>query len=335
MGRFLFLSVTFLWAFSCSPKKQVYSFQGETMGTYYSVKVAADSDLDRTKLSAHIESRLKRLNSIFSTYDPGSELSKLNQAKAKTVVEITDEMEDVLLTSKEVYQKTQGYFDVTVGPVVNAWGFGPESAVERPDLAELEDLEAKIGMDLFEVKDGNKFEKSKKDLYIDLSAIAKGYAVDRLFASLQEKGFKSILVEIGGETRALGRKPSGAPWLVGIEKPSDKLGQEIQAVVKLEDLAIATSGSYRNFKEYGDQVFSHTIDPTTLRPAQHKLISVTVLAPACAIADAYATAMLAMGVEKALLLAKKLRLPAYFLVKKGANVDILMTDSFKQYLQEI
>ena len=320
---------------SCSQERQIHTFEGRTMGTYYSVKISTEKEVNKKDLGAEINAYLKYLNSIFSTYQEDSELSRLNRAQAQKAINISSELKEVLLTSKEIYKKSEGYFDVTVGPIVNAWGFGPGKEKEKPAREELEDLKTKVGMDLFEIGGDGSFVKKEKDLYIDLSAIAKGYGVDRLLNFLKGKGFDSLLVEIGGETRTLGKKAKGEPWLIGIERPSPKLGNSIQTVVKLNDQAIATSGSYRNFVKHGDEVFSHTIDPTTGEPARNKLISVSVIAPTCAVADAYATAMLAMGQEKALLLAQKVDLPAFFLVKNDSKFDIIMTDSFKNYQQEI
>lgn len=304
------------------------------MGTYFRVKIAAELQEDRASLQKAIEDRLAQLNAVFSTYAKDSELSHLNQAEAFKELEISKEMNEVLSLSKDVSTKSEGYFDVTVGPLVNAWGFGPGGRQKRPLDPEIKKLQEKVGMDLFEIRNAKKFIKTKKELYIDLSAVAKGYAVDKVLEMLEGKGYRSVLVEVGGEVRVLGKKPDGSDWLIGIEKPSEKLGTGIQAVVKLFDMAMATSGSYRNYVKYGDDVFSHTINPVSGRPARNNVISVTVLAPTCALADAYATAFLAMGHEKGLSSAKKLGLPAYFIVKKGERTAILMTESFKPFVEK-
>lgn len=302
------------------------------MGTYYSVKVVSASR--DGELARDIKLSLDKLNKIFSTYDRNSELSKLNTASNHVKIPISEELKYILELSKSIHTETGGYFDVTVGPIVNAWGFGPDKNKKRPTEDELKLLKKNVGMELFSVDD-NLFQKGKKDLYIDLSAVAKGYAVDMVMKFLKERGIKSGLVEIGGEVKATGVKPNGKEWLIGIEKPNETLGEGIQAIVTLKDMAMATSGSYRNYVKYGDEVFGHTIDPTSGVPANTNVISVTVLHSECANADAYATAMLAMGVRKAKNLAKKLKLAAYFIVKNGERVDIVSTEAFKPFMKEI
>lgn len=302
------------------------------MGTYYSVKVVSASR--DGELARDIKLSLDKLNKIFSTYDRNSELSKLNTASNHVKIPISEELKYILELSKSIHTETGGYFDVTVGPIVNAWGFGPDKNKKRPTEDELKLLKKNVGMELFSVDD-NLFQKGKKDLYIDLSAVAKGYAVDMVMKFLKERGIKSGLVEIGGEVKATGVKPNGKEWLIGIEKPNETLGEGIQAIVTLRDMAMATSGSYRNYVKYGDEVFGHTIDPTSGVPANTNVISVTVLHSECANADAYATAMLAMGVRKAKNLAKKLKLAAYFIVKNGERVDIVSTEAFKPFMKEI
>ncbi|MBC77892.1 MAG: hypothetical protein CME64_17935 [Halobacteriovoraceae bacterium] len=316
----------------CSKKPNLLTYEGQIMGTYYSVKLFAESS--DPKLSTKIKNELERVNNVFSTYEKDSELSRLNRSKAGEKIMLGQELMYVLDLSKRIHSQTSGYFDVTVGPVVNAWGFGPDKIRMRPSKQKLKSLKENVGMELFSL-DEKSVQKKKKDVYIDLSAIAKGYAVDHLLLFLKKQDYKSALVEIGGEVRSLGKKLNGKPWLIGIEKPSESLGKGIQAVVALENMAMATSGSYRNYVKYGDEVFGHTIDPITGEPANNTMISVTVLSPECAKADAYATAMLAMGIDKAKELAKKLKLAAYFIVKKGERVDIVMSEAFKPFIKEI
>lgn len=329
----IILSIPLLFLISCSkPSARLYKFEGQIMGTYYVVKLYSEERTDG--LGEQIKSRLDELNAIFSTYDPNSELSRINKAQAGKEITMSEELREVLELSAQINKEASGYFDVTVGPIVNAWGFGPDGKRKRPTEKELNELRAKVGMHQFKLE-GPKLVKSKSDIYIDLSAIAKGYAVDKILELVQSKGFKSALVEIGGEVRAFGKKPDGASWLIGIEKPEEKLGQGIQAIVALNDSAMATSGGYRNYVKYGDAIFTHTIDPIKGVPANNRMISVTIVDSSCVKADAYATAMLAMGADKALALAKKLKLAAYFIVKKGENIDIIVTDSLKPYLQEM
>lgn len=327
--------LTAVTAFSaCSPGSRIESFRGSTMGTYYSVKVAASANIDRRALKSEIEKTLDHLNDVFSTYLEDSELSRINRLERGQTASVSPEMRRLLGMSKNVWRKTDGYFDITVGPLVNAWGFGPDKNKKRPDKKELAQARANTGMEKFSLSDTGEFQKKRAGVYLDLSAAAKGYGVDQVHEMLTAKGFKSVLVEIGGEVKASGKKPGGESWLIGIEKPTEELGAGIQAVVALDDMAMATSGSYRNYVKYGDEVFSHTIDPVNKAPAQNNVISVTVLNSSCALADAYATALLAMGGEKALETAKKLELAAYFIVKKGSKTGIVSTKRFKSFLKE-
>lgn len=304
------------------------------MGTYYSVKVVANENAPGLNGAREaIEKRLVEINQVFSTYLSDSELSKINKLPAGKGMALSKEMESLLDLSGKISKETLGYFDITVGPIVNAWGFGPDGKQKRPTNEALDKMKESVGMDQFSVESG-KLLKNESSLYIDLSAIAKGYGVDQVLALLKERGFSSALVEIGGEVRALGKKPNQADWLIGIEKPQAKLGSGIQAIVALKDMAMATSGSYRNYVKYGDEIFSHTIDPLTARPAQNNVISVSVLAPTCAKADAYATAFLSMGHQQGLFVAKKLGLPVYFIVKKGGKPAIIMSESFKPFIKK-
>lgn len=306
------------------------------MGTYYSVKLVADtfmSKQEKENLRQEIELDLRHVNEVFSTYIKHSDLSLLNRAKAGERKKVSPELKELLRLSDKISAQTQGYFDITVGPLVNAWGFGPEGKQKRPSAEQLKKLKESVGMDKFVLSPDGMFIKKRQDVYLDLSAVAKGYGVDHVHEMLSAKGHKSVLVEIGGEVKASGLKPGGEPWLIGIEKPSESLAGGVQEVVSLRDMAMATSGSYRNYVKHGDEIFSHTIDPVEMEPARNNVISVTVLGPSCAMADAYATAFLAMGDQKALSLAEKLGLPAYFIVKKGAKTAIVMTDSFKPFIK--
>lgn len=331
--RFILIFI-FLW--SCQQEQaKIHEISGETMGTYYSLKFAGIEDSLLSGVKSKVEQRLESINKVFSTYMEDSEISKVNRAKAKVPIALSEEMGLLLELSKEIHSQTDGYFDVTVGPIVNAWGFGPDGKRKRPTENELKKLKEVTGMNKLGMPNARTLVKKFNETYIDMSAIAKGHGVDKLLELLISEGAQSALVEIGGEVRTLGLKPGGSPWLVGIEKPSQKLGGAgLQEVVALKNMAMATSGSYRNFVRFGDQVFSHAIDPQTGRPSLSDVISVTVMAPKCATADANATAFMSMGSEKGLKMAKKLGLPAYFIVKKGDESAILMTDSFKPFLQK-
>jgi thiamine biosynthesis lipoprotein len=316
-----------LTLFSClSEKEKLVHITGNTMGTYYSVKVVG-SNIVIEDLKIQVDGLLKEVNNVFSTYIDDSELSRLNKNQSLTPIKITPVLADVLKLSKEIYKSSDGAFDVTVGPLVNMWGFGPDKIIERPTDEEIKKKMKAIGSDNFKIIEDS-IVKSKENLYIDLSAIAKGQAVDDVALVLANKGFKSFLVEIGGEVRAQGQKPDGSKWRVGIEKPSKQLGQAIQKVVVLDKMSIATSGGYRNYLKYGDEVFSHTINPKTGTPVEHKLVSVSVLNENCAVADAWATAFMVLGAEKGLDIANRLGLKAYFLVKTDEGFKEIQSSLF-------
>jgi thiamine biosynthesis lipoprotein len=299
---------------------------GKTMGTYYSVKVVG-TDVDQESLKIQIDELLKEVNNVFSTYIDTSELSLLNKNRSMSSVKITPVLAEVLKLSKSIYNESRGAFDVTVGPLVNLWGFGPDKKRKKPSSELISKTLNSVGSKHFEISN-NTVTKSKNNIYIDLSAIAKGQGVDDVSLILSSLGYKAFLVEIGGEVRAKGHKPDGSIWRIGIEKPSEKLGQAIQKVIELDNMSIATSGGYRNYLKYGDKIFSHTIDPKTGNPVNHKLVSVSVLNPSCAVADAWATAFMVLGVEKGLEIANRLGLKAYFLVKVDKGFKELQSSKF-------
>jgi FAD:protein FMN transferase len=333
MKLFMVILWTFLFV-ACTQKsesaKSVFTIQGETMGTYYVIKLN-ENNVDTNRLQQDVEQKLKEFNQIFSTYIPTSEISELNKLKSGLKTTLSQDLNYLLEQSILIHHESGGAFDPTVGPLVNRWGFGPDKNQNKPTPREIQKLKAKVGLKLIHLRD-NVYTKNIDDLYLDLSAIAKGYAVDKLLHYLKdEKGYQNILVEIGGEVRGQGRK-GDAHWMIGIERPSEKLGGELQLVVPLLNRSIATSGSYRNYLKYGDEVFNHTIDPSTGMPVTHKLVSASVIHEDCATADAWATAFMVMGAEKALDIANRKRLMVYLLVKTDEGLKEFKSIAFEQYL---
>ena len=312
---FSVLLLILILTISCSSEDQIYLFRGETMGTTYSVKIVA-SNIDKENIQIQIDELLKEVNLVFSTYIENSELSKINKHQKNSSIQITPVMRDLLLLSKKIYIESNGFYDPTVGPLVNLWGFGPSGKRNKPSKKEVQSALRNVGLDKVSVSE-NSLSKKKSEIYLDFSSIAKGQGVDDVGLVLESRGFKNYLVEIGGEVRARGKKPDGSFWSIGIEKPSQGTGESIQKVIQLKDQSIATSGSYRNYLKYGDVTFSHTINPKTGYPVSHKLVSVSVIHKSCANADAWATALMALGPDKGLVIASALGLNAYFLVKEG------------------
>lgn len=330
----ILLFITLLLSCDGSKKKfkpKYSGFSGKIFGTYYNITIN-EPNINTEKLKAEVDLLLNSINKTFSTYIKDSELSKLNQAKANINVKLSNDMEKVLILSKKMFFETNGAFDPTVGPVVNRWGFGPDKDKNQPTKEEIKKLMINVGVKHFTLDKGY-LSKKNSNLYIDLSAIAKGFAVDKVTDFLRkDKGFRNVLVEIGGEVRAHGNKGNRV-WAIGIETPSGQLAAGIQKVVPLLNRSVATSGSYRNYLKYGDKVFSHTINPQTGMPVDHKLVSVTVIHPKCTEADAYATALMVMGPKKGLEYAQKKGLLAYFLVKTDNGFDEISSKAFVSYMK--
>jgi thiamine biosynthesis lipoprotein len=242
---------------------------------------------------------------------------------------------DVFVEAQRIGELTQGAFDITVGPLVNAWGFGPGERREDLDQAAIDELRSHTGWDKLIVNPGEStLVKLDPALYCDLSAIAKGYAVDRVFETLSDLGFTSRMVEIGGEVRTAGANAEGRPWRIAVEKPLEG-GRGIQRVVALQDLAMATSGDYRNYFERDGKRYSHEIDPRTGRPIEHRAASVSVIEPTCAAADALATGLIVLGEDRGFDLAVELEIAALFLVRDGDSFVEKSTPAFDRVAEPL
>ena len=333
----LFIAALFLPLAYCSRNNnnlEQYVLRGSTMGTSYNIKIVvpADANVDAGRLHAEIKALLKRVNNIASTYIKDSELSQFNRAAANEWVAVSPDLVNLIRVSSKVSSLSQGAFDVTVGPLVNLWGFGPEQ-LPGDVPAEKDVLQRKglVGWQNIAVREKPPALLKKIDgVYCDLSAIAKGWGVDMTAEFIEEKGFKDYLVEIGGEIRAKGVNAKGAEWKIGISSP--KANDEIERVIKISDIGVATSGDYRNYFEKNGVRYSHTIDPRTGAPIQHGLASVTVIHPSCMMADAFATAIDVLGPEDGLKLAKQQNLTVFMIIKTKNGFIEKMTPSFKEFI---
>ncbi len=296
------------------------------MGTTFAVTVVGDAldDLSRDPVRASIQRTLDEVEAKMSTYIADSELSRFNRSTSRDPFPISTETLVVLQQAHEVSELTGGAFDVTVAPLVDAWGFGP-SAIDPVDAAfpsqrDLGRLLSAVGYTKLQIDaERSTITKTHPGLQVDVSAIAKGYAVDRVFDGLRDAGFESFLIEVGGEVRTRGRNPEGKRWRVGIERPSpDAPG--LQRVIELEDAALATSGDYRNFVTDGDRRLSHTIDPRSGRPVEHGLASVSVIDSECVRADAIATALGVMGPDEAYALAESRKWAVLLVVREDDGI---------------
>lgn len=301
---FLILALLGVWIYRNYSKEteqparaegQSVELQGSTMGTTYSVKYL---DEEGRNFQQAIDSILEAFNLSLSTYIPESEISRFNR-EALLKYE-SPFFYPVLQRSKEIYEKTGGAFDPTVGPLVNAWGFGPEQE-QTPAPARVDSLLQLVNYDSI-FFDTVAVCKMMKGMKLDFSAIAKGYGVDVVAQLLKAEGIENLFVEIGGEIYAEGVNVQGNPWMVGVNYPSTDIEkqQDAMALIPIEDQAIATSGNYRNYYEKDGVKYSHTISPVTGYPVTHSLLSASVFASDCMTADAYATAFMVLGVKEAI-----------------------------------
>jgi len=308
-------------AVACSEQPRSGQFSGPTMGTVYAVSWHDVADGQGCQVSqAEVAELLVQINAAMSTYQSDSELSRLNQTRADVWVELSPELAEVLSAAQTIWRQSAGAFDVTVGPLVNLWGFGPDSGVIRPSQEQQRRAGEYVGMDKLEIV-GSRLRKQHADLYIDLSALAKGYAVDRVAQLMSQRGCDQFMVDIGGEIRTKGRNPRGKTWQIGIEVPDPGQLGTLHTVLGLSDLSIATSGDYRNFRLVDGVRVDHVIDPRSRLPATNTVVSATVLHPSAMWADAYATVLMVLGVEEGLAFADEQGFPAYVMYRTSMPDD--------------
>jgi thiamine biosynthesis lipoprotein len=294
---------------------------GSTMGTTFNVKVVIDNVTEehRNHLTRIMHEVVDGVDVAMSTYRPESEIEAFNRGGTE-VFAASPELIKVVSEAQRVARLTDGAFDITVGPLVDIWGFGPSGVTESPSEERLQALVAVTGFEQLEVDvEAGTLRKARADCRIDLSAIAKGFAADGMSDALLREGLPHHMVEVGGEVRARGLNGSGEVWRIGIEKPT-AAGRSVHIAVSLADLALATSGDYRNYRERDGVRISHTIDPRTGHPIAHNLASVSVIHASCMTADALATALGVLGPDEGFELAERQDIPAFFLVRIGDDV---------------
>lgn len=319
---------------SFEPEEKIWEISGPAFGTGYHINVVLTEDPERLEaLSRGITAILESVDGSMSTWREDSELSRFNQAVDQSLwFPVSDSLYAVLTTAQAVSSLSDGAFDVTIGPVVNLWGFGPEARPETvPDRESLALALANTGYENLQLREAPRALRATSRQYVDLSAIAKGYAVDVVATYLEDEGVEAFLVEIGGEIRTAGRKPGGDLWRLAVEEPVPDQRQ-VHRVLALEAGAMATSGDYRNYYESQGQRYSHTIDPETGKPVTHNLASVTVIAPTAMEADAWATTFSVMGYEESRELALQQDLAAYFILRKEDGFESQATPAFSSYL---
>ncbi len=319
----------------CEPSEKAVTITGQTMGTTYTIKIIGEhgSPLIPSKLKNDIDSILVEVNRQMSTYLPESEISRFNRMKAGEDFTISHDFARVVECALTISEMTGGAFDITVKPILDIWGFGssasPQNQSEEFPPPELIKQTLKsVGYTKLIVHE-TKLRKIDPDVTLDLNAIAKGFGVDKISEFCTQSGYNRYLIEIGGEVGCMGHNENNVPWRIGIDIPQlgSLPGQQIGAVVPLLNQAMATSGDYRNFFQFGDQIYSHVINPKTGYPVETKVASATVIAPTCMDADALATGLMVLGEEKGLALIESLNDVETLLIKREGKDKFRMVKS--------
>lgn len=309
--------------------------EGKTMGTFYSVKLSGAISQSKQQLQQEIEALLEQANDDISTYRPNSLLSRFNQSTSREPQPIPRGMADIILMAQRIGRDTGGAMDITVGPLVNLWGFGPDKHASKiPSQQQIDEARSRTGLQHLRLLSDHQGEWLQKDLpgmYVDLSTLGEGYGVDRLVKLMARKGITNYLVSVGGAVSSRGVNGQNKPWRVAIQKPTDR-ENAVQALVDLQGYGISTAGSYRNYFEQDGQRYSHVIDPVTGQPITHKLVSATVIAPTALEADGWDTGLMVLGTEKALKLAEEKGLAVYLITKTDDGFSAVMTPQFKAFL---
>lgn len=334
-ASFLFGLLILLVLASCDSNRQVLSFSGETMGTSYHIKIVETATPIPTDVEEGVFAALDAVDRSMTTWSDDSELMRLNRQPVGEPFALSGELFDVLSIAARIYRDSDGAFDPTVSPLVDLWGFGPvPGRGQVPAQAEIDALRTAIGYDGLELVADPPRAIRQREIRLDLSAVAKGYGADRAAAYLRSLGLTDFMVEVGGEMVLAGHNPKGRAWQVAVERPA--AGERaVQRILGVSDRAVATSGDYRNYFERDGARFSHTIDPRIGRPVTHGLVSVTVVMPTAAEADALATALMVMGERQALFLAEQQDIPLFLLVKEvDGDFGEYYSTAFIPYLGE-
>jgi len=330
--KVIFYLMGVILLFSCgnsTPSKQKMVVDGFAQGTTYKVIYLSEDGINHQRA---IDSLLIEIDNSMSTYQKRSLISIFNQVDS--IGEIDQLFADVYTISKQVFEATNGAFDPTVAPLVNAWGFGFENLHSTDSIM----IDSLLGFVDFRFINLGKSEvyKLKKGVMLDFNAVAQGYTVEVLGNLLESRGIKNYLVEVGGELKAKGLNMNDTLWRIGIDRPLPNLKErEIEAIVNLDNKALATSGNYRKFYEKDGKKYSHTINPITGYPVEHNLLSVTVITDECAYADAYATAFMVMGLEKSKeFLAHHKELDALLIYNDSTgDLQTFMTNGLKDFIE--
>ena len=318
-----------------APKVAAMVLEGKTMGTFWRVSVVGIDNARADQLRQKVQQQLDADDQLLSTWKNDSALMRFNHSSSLTPWPVNEAMADIVTESLRIGYKTQGAMDITVGPLVNLWGFGPDKQpVKTPTQAQIDVAKARTGLAFLSVinRSGRQYlQKSIPDLFVDLSTVGEGYAADHLARLMTEEGISRYLVSVGGALVSRGMNADGQPWRVAIQKPTDR-ENAVQAIVDINGHGISTSGSYRNYYELDGQRISHVIDPQTGRPITHKLVSVTVIAPTALEADGWDTGLMVLGPQKAQQVVREQGLAVYMIMKEGDGFTTWMSPQFEAFL---
>jgi len=331
MARCLLIVVLGMSLAACGDSRlPEYELSGNAMGTTFNITLIDPAeDVADEALQSRIAESLERIDKLASTWKSDSQLSLLNAERTTEWVAVSNELCVALESALEIGRLSEGAFDITVGPLVNLWGFGPDGMVTSPPSDEaLASAMESVGYELLDTRcEQPAVRKAHADLYVDLSGWAKGLAVDEVATLLDREGLTDYLVEIGGELRVRGHNAAGEKWAIAVEAPST-LQRKPHSVLRVTDTSVATSGDYRNYFEHEGAHYSHTIDARTGRPVAHDLTAVTVVSESAAFADAMATALLVLGPDAGPRLATNQQIAGYFLVRNAMGIEELTTPEF-------
>ncbi len=318
-----------------TPASTATVLDGKTMGTFWRVSVIGVDEAKAQALRAKVQAQLDADDRLLSTWKNDSALMRFNHATDTRPWPVSEAMADIVTLSLRIGAKTHGAMDITVGPLVNLWGFGPDKQpVATPDALAIAAAKARTGLQHLQVinQSGRQFlQKDIPDLFVDLSTVGEGYAADHLARLMEQEGISRYLVSVGGALVSRGMNGEGKPWRVAIQKPTDQ-ENAVQAIVDINGHGISTSGSYRNYYELDGKRISHVIDPQTGQPITHKLVSVTVIAPTALEADGWDTGLMVLGPEKAQQVVREQGLAVYMIVKEGEGFKTCMSPQFRTFL---
>lgn len=318
-----------------SPKSAATVLDGKTMGTFWRVSVINVDEAKAQELRQKVQAQLDADDRLLSTWKNDSALMRFNHSPSTTPWPVSEAMADIVTLSLRIGAKTHGAMDITVGPLVNLWGFGPDKQpVKTPDAQQIAAAKARSGLQHLTVinqADKQFLQKDIPDLFVDLSTVGEGYAADHLARLMEQEGISRYLVSVGGALVSRGMNAEGQPWRVAIQKPTDR-ENAVQAIVDINGHGISTSGSYRNYYELDGKRISHVIDPQTGRPIDHKLVSVTVIAPTALEADGWDTGLMVLGPKRAQDVVREQGLAVYMIVKEGEGFKTWMSPQFRAFL---